>query len=193
MSLKVELLEESFDQVKPRAKAFSESFYDNLFEMYPAAKPLFASTDMIAQREKLIKSLVLIVSNLRSPQVLTDTLQGLGSRHVEYGALPEHYPLVGNALLATFEEYLGNAWTDETKQAWVEAYGAITEIMLDGANYAKEEVELTSVPGVIPANAAIESEYNREKPINETNWVLFGSLLAGGGILTIVLVMLNSG
>jgi nitric oxide dioxygenase len=153
MSLKVELLEASFDKIKPRAKAFGESFYNHLFTMYPEAKPLFANTDMLAQREKLIKSLVLVVSNLRSPDFLTETLQGLGSRHVEYGALPEHYPLVGNALLTTFEEYLGDEWTDEVKQAWVEAYGAITEIMLEGADYDQAAVSLeAATPAPSPAN-----------------------------------------
>lgn len=136
MSLQVELLEQSFEQVKPKADDFVSSFYENLFTDYPAAKPLFGSTEMAAQKKKLLGSLVLVVENLRKPEALTGALKGLGARHVQYGALPEHYPLVGNSLLKTFEQYLAEAWTPETKQAWVDAYGVITELMLEGAEDA---------------------------------------------------------
>ncbi|MEM7759592.1 MAG: globin domain-containing protein [Cyanobacteria bacterium P01_A01_bin.40] len=56
--------------------------------------------------------------------------------------MPEHYPLVGNALLETFEQYLGEKWTPSVKQSWVEAYNAITELMLDGANHDEEKLQL---------------------------------------------------
>lgn len=136
MSLQVELLEQSFEQVKPQKDEFVASFYNNLFTDYPAAKPLFSSTDMAKQKMNLLNSLVDVVENLNNPDILTKTLKGLGTRHVKYGALPEHYPLVGNSLLKTFEQYLKEAWTPEVKQAWVDAYGVITELMLAGAKDA---------------------------------------------------------
>lgn len=144
MSLEVQLLEESFEQIKPKADDFVNSFYDNLFGDYPAAQPLFSHTDMSAQKKKLLDSLVLVIQNLRKPDVLSAALKGLGARHVKYGALPEHYPLVGNSLLKTFGQYLGDDWTPEVKQAWVDAYGAITELMLEGADYTAEQVNLSS-------------------------------------------------
>ena len=142
MTLQVELLEESFAHVKPHADRFGASFYQNLFSAYPEARPLFANTDMAAQQKKLISSLVLVVENLRQPETLESALKGLGARHVQYGTLPEHYPLVGNALLTTFAEYLGANWTAPVQQAWVDAYGAITTIMLEGADYSPEVVQL---------------------------------------------------
>ncbi|MDJ0680756.1 MAG: globin family protein, partial [Xenococcaceae cyanobacterium MO_167.B52] len=111
MSLQVELLEQSFEAIKPQANEFVNSFYDNLFTANPEAKPLFKTTDMAEQKKKLLNSLVLVVDNLRKPDVLDDALRGLGARHVKYGALPEHYPLVGSALLTTFEQYLKEQWT----------------------------------------------------------------------------------
>ena len=144
--LKVKLLEESFEKVKPLANDFVASFYDNLFTDYPAAKPLFAHTNMKEQGNKLLMSLVFVIDNLRKPGELTNALKGLGARHVKYGALPEHYPLVGNSLLKTFDQYLGAEWTAETKQAWVDAYGLITEVMLDGADYSEDDVKLEAEP-----------------------------------------------
>ncbi|PZD75141.1 Bacterial hemoglobin [Acaryochloris thomasi RCC1774] len=156
MSLQVETLERSFDQIKPMADDFVTSFYDNLFTDYPAAEPLFAGTAMEEQKPKLLKSLVLVIQNLRNPEILGDALEGLGARHVKYGALPQHYPLVGNSLLKTFEQYLGKDWTPEVKQAWVDAYGAISETMLAGADYNAADLELegASAPSVAEPDAA---------------------------------------
>ncbi|MGK7903661.1 MAG: globin family protein [Hormoscilla sp.] len=137
MSLEVELLEQSFEKIKPRADEFATSFYDNLFTDNPEAKPLFANTDMAKQKKMLVAALVLVVDNLRKPDTLTKALKDLGARHAKYGTLSEHYPLVGGAILKTFESYLGSDWTPEVKQAWVDAYGAITDLMLAGAEEAK--------------------------------------------------------
>ena len=38
MSLQVELLEQSFEAIKPQADNFVNSFYDNLFTANPEAK-----------------------------------------------------------------------------------------------------------------------------------------------------------
>ena len=133
----LQLLEESFKRVRPCAPEFATSFYENLFKAYPEIKPLFAKTDMWILKQKFIDSLAAIVLNIRYPQKLKDKLQRLGARHVKYGALPEHYPLVGYALLTTFEQYLGEEWTTEVQEAWVNAYADITALILAGAEYDK--------------------------------------------------------
>ena len=182
--LKVTLLEQSFEKVTPHADDFITSFYENLFTDYPAAKPLFAHTDMKTQGQKLLSSLVLVVQNLRNPGALTDALKGLGARHVKYGALPEHYPLVGNTLLKTFEQYLQEDWTPDVNNAWVEAYGAITALMLEGADYSTEEVQLESSP---PTPSA-PSQTNENSGTNITPIV--GGLIGGSVLIALLLILL---
>ncbi len=133
MSLNVELLEQSFDKVKPRANEFAASFYENLFQFHPEVKPLFTHSDMVNQQKKLLNSLVLVVENLRNPEALGPVLNALGGRHVGYGAIPKYYGPVGEALLLTFEQYLVEDWTPEVKKAWLDAFTAITSLMLKGA------------------------------------------------------------
>ena len=170
MPLKVELLEQSFELVKPQADEFVASFYNNLFTDYPAAEPLFSHSDMANQQQMLKGALVMVISNLRKPDVLTDSLRGLGARHVAYGALPDHYPLVGNSLLKTLGQYAGDAWTPELKAAWTEAYGAIAELMLDGADYSAEAIALEKVPPTAPPEekglkvALLEQSFELVKP-----------------------------
>ena len=162
MSLQVEVLEKSFDEIKPQADGFVASFYDNLFTAHPEARPLFDTTDMQAQKKKLLNSLVLVVENLRKPDVLGGALRGLGARHVKYGALPAHYPLVGEALLTTFEQYLQDKWTPQVKQAWVDAYGAISEIMLDGADYSEAEIALPTPESRSPNKTELSASGNTQ-------------------------------
>jgi hemoglobin-like flavoprotein len=133
MSLNVELLEQSFEQIKPRANEFVASFYENLFAAHPEVKLLFANSNMVEQPQKLLKALVFTIQNLRNPEALGTALQAMGARHVRYGSIPQHYPVVGQALLLTFEQYLQDDWTPELKQAWTEAYEAIAALMLKGA------------------------------------------------------------
>jgi hemoglobin-like flavoprotein len=131
--MNVEVLEHSFACIKPHATDFVASFYSNLFADYPQIQPLFVKTDMIEQQKHLISALVLIIDNLRKPDVLTNALKHLGGKHVNYGTVQEHYPMVGTSLLKTFKSYMGTDWTPEVEQSWTDAYEAIASIMLEGA------------------------------------------------------------
>lgn len=198
MSLQIEVLEQSFTEIKPRANEFVASFYDNLLTANPEAKPLFEHTNMASQKKMLLSSLVMVVENLRNPDVLDKSLRGLGARHVKYGALPEHYPLVGGALLTTFQQYLGDKWTPQVKEAWVDAYGAISGIMLDGADYSEAEVALKSEPSnteIAPpevdfSNSTAPSGSEGREDFTHNSGKATIAALAGGGVLGIIATIL---
>ena len=164
MSLNVELLEQTFEKIKPRADEFAASFYEKLFTTHPELKPLFATTDMEKQQKKLISALVLVVENLRSPEALGPVLNALGGRHIGYGVIPKYYSPVGDALLSAFEQSLQQDWTPEVKLAWTDAYRAITALMLKGAGVVslpeKVKLETEIIPEksvTVPANHQLES------------------------------------
>lgn len=140
MALNVEVLEKSFALIEPKGEQFVQRFYDRLFMDYPQVKPMFANTSMAEQQKKLLASLKLVISNLRSPEKLTAALEDLGRRHVGYGVQPEHYDAVGQTLLLTLAEFAGAGWTPEVAGAWKEAYQAIRTIMLQGAGSASGSI-----------------------------------------------------
>jgi hemoglobin-like flavoprotein len=142
MSLNPEVLERSFELVKSDSEGFSATFYRTLFERYPAVKPLFVHTAMSEQGKKLFQSLVLVVETLHNPEALTRALHGLGTRHVRYGVLPSHYPMVGDALLSAFAVHLQDAWTPAVSEAWKDAYAAVTQLMLAGTDYPDDILKL---------------------------------------------------
>ncbi len=145
MTLQIELLEESFRAMKPDFEAFVSDFYTTLFTDYPAIAPLFAHTNMSKQRMMLFAALTLVIENLRNPDVLAAALTGLGTRHVQYGAVPAYYPLFGKTLLQTMQRYLQEGWTAEMQQAWTEAYAIVTRLMLQGTDYDAVTVQLDAL------------------------------------------------
>lgn len=133
MGLDVELLESSFAALAPRGQVLVETFYRNLFADHPEVRPLFANVDLPKQKQKLLASLKLVVDNLRKPKVLNPALEALGARHVDYGVREQHYPAVGATLLKSLAEVAGELWDDRLERAWIDAYGAISAKMLEGA------------------------------------------------------------
>ena len=135
--MNLEALETSFDLVALRGDELMDEFYARLFETAPAVKPLFAHTDLQAQKAMLLGTLVLLRKSLRNLDAILPKLRELGARHVRYGALPEHYPVVGGALIAAMEEIAGEAWRPEYGAAWCEAFSIVADAMIAGAEEAK--------------------------------------------------------
>ena len=132
-SLNLQVLRDSFQRIAPQATAFAARFYERLFAEFPELEPLFVRTDFQDQQQKLVRSLTLILRTLDRPEALVTYLQRLGGEHVGYGVVPEDYPKVAEALLATLAEFSGPAWSAELQAEWEAAVGAVANHMLDGA------------------------------------------------------------
>ena len=133
MNLNLEALETSFDQIAPRGDELMDAFYDRLFAAAPAVRPLFAEGDMKKQKAMLLGTLVLLRKSLRDLDSIVPKLRELGARHVAYGAEPEHYPVVGEVLIASMAEIAGDAWRPEFEEAWNDAFAIVAGAMIDGA------------------------------------------------------------
>jgi hemoglobin-like flavoprotein len=134
MDLNITALETSFDQIAVRGDELVDVFYRRLFEVAPGVRPLFAGADLKRQKGMLLATLVLLRRSLRDLDSVVPKLRDMGARHVRYGAQPEHYPVVGEVLIASMAEIAGDAWTIEYELAWTEAFAVVAGAMLDGAN-----------------------------------------------------------
>lgn len=132
-AINVQLIDESFDKIRPNIEQFTASFYYNLFAIHPELKSLFVKTNIAEQSKMLMGALILAVKNINKPESIATALKNLGARHVKYGAISEYYPYFGEALLLTLQDYLGADWTPPVKQAWRDAYNSIVNLMLEGA------------------------------------------------------------
>lgn len=129
----IDQVEASFRLVAPIAEPAARLFYDTLFAMDPALKPLFAGADLTAQGRKLMTAIGFVVGHLRRPEAMLPAVRELGRRHGGYGVRPAHYATVGAALLATLEQGLGEAFTPAVREAWAAAYGLLAEVMMTAA------------------------------------------------------------
>jgi len=57
----------------------------------------------------------------------------MGANHVTYGVKDRDYNVVGAALLWTLEQGLGDAFTDEVRNAWGAVYEVLASVMKAGA------------------------------------------------------------
>ena len=126
------LVQASFEMVRPIADQAAETFYQRLFEIAPHYRSLFKQ-DMRKQGDMLMSTLGLAVGSLNNLEAILPAVRALGQRHAGYGITAEHYQPVAEALLWTLEHYLGDMFTPELKEAWVEAYTILAGAMIEAS------------------------------------------------------------
>jgi len=128
-----QLVADTWKQVAPIADTAANLFYSRLFEIDPSTRKLFRTTEMDAQRKKLLQTLSFAINGLDHLDVLVSKVEDLGRRHAGYGVTDAHYEAVCAALLWTLEKGLGRAWTPAVTSAWTEVYGMLSGIMRNAA------------------------------------------------------------
>jgi hemoglobin-like flavoprotein len=122
------------------------SFY-RFFELEPSAKDIFgwgkdSGTKLIENTKRFQKHSIFFIQMLHmalgflGPDIefLTEVLLELGAKHAQYGVKPEYFPSMGRALLHSLQETLGDEFTQQTRDAWVEVYGAMSYDMIRAQN-----------------------------------------------------------
>jgi nitric oxide dioxygenase len=133
----IKLVQESFEKVAPLGEKVAEIFYGELFAIEPSLKKMFKG-DLAEQGRKLVNTLAMVVRSLHMPEKIIGPAQLLAKKHVQYGVEPVHYTYVGNALLRTLKTGLGDDFTPELRNAWIEAYGLLSGVM-KAAAYGQHE------------------------------------------------------
>lgn len=126
------LVQDSFDKLMVNSDKTADLFYSHLFEIAPDLKPLFANANMGEQGSKLLTMIAAVVRSLNDFHRVLPAIQEMGERHVAYGVKKEHYPLLGESLLWTLEQSLGDGFTPATKEAWTNVYNSIADIATQG-------------------------------------------------------------
>lgn len=133
------LSQETIDIVKATAPVVGENaekitsrFYPIMFERYPMVKEFFNQSHQREglQQKALANAVVAYALNIENLGALGGAVEGITERHASLNVQPEHYPIVGECLLAAIAEVLGDAVTPEIANAWGEAYGFLAEILI---------------------------------------------------------------
>ena len=128
---RIERLKNSFSEVSAQPRALAARFYQELLAAAPALRPLIPA-DMTSLQGHFEAALALVIRNLEDMAVLQESLRDLGAQHVHWGARPEDYFVVRDAIVRAIQA-ASSSWTDELDADWRRAITAIAVPMLQGA------------------------------------------------------------
>lgn len=125
----INLIQDSFKRLSPKTEAASEIFYDRLFEIAPELRELFRG-DMAGQGMRFMTTMGILVQHLDDPATLRPYLQRLAEGHAAYGVKAEHFKPMGQALIQTMRETLGDGFHEDAAEAWEVAYDHLAREMI---------------------------------------------------------------
>lgn len=116
--------------LKEHGEAITTEMYKVLFEKYPQTKELFKDAEP-DQYKKLASAVYAYAANIDQLENLGKGIEQMATVHVNTNVQPEHYPMVGDALLQAIKNVLGDAATDEVMAAWEEAFGFLANVLIN--------------------------------------------------------------
>lgn len=120
-------------------QAITDRMYDIMFTRYPDVKAMFANAPD-NQSFKLSSAIAAYAQNIDKLDNLTGAVNGMVTAHVRTGVKAEHYPVVAECLMEALHDVLGDAFTDDIKGAWTEAYMFLANLLIDAESkmYAEQ-------------------------------------------------------
>jgi len=124
-----EIIKATAPVLKEHGEAITTAMYKVLFSKYPETQELFkdATAD---QHKKLASAVYAYAANIDKLENLGKGIEQMATVHVKTNVKPEHYPMVGDALLQAIKSVLGDGATDEVMAAWEEAYGFLANVLI---------------------------------------------------------------
>ncbi|WP_159911573.1 NO-inducible flavohemoprotein [Pantoea sp. 18069] len=120
-------------------EALITHFYQRLLGEHPEVRALFNSTHQQsgAQPRALAFSVLMYAKHIDRLENLGNLPAQIINKHVALQVQPEHYPIVGQCLLASIREVLGaEIATDAVIDAWAAAYQQLADILIGAETQA---------------------------------------------------------
>lgn len=141
----IDVIKATVPILKTHGEALTRLMYQRMFSNNPEVKPFFNQAHQHAdsQQKALAAAVCAYAENIDNPAALADTVELIAQKHVSLGVRAEHYPIVGQNLLAAIKELLGDAATDDIINAWAEAYQVLADIFIEREQqiYAQQQAE----------------------------------------------------
>lgn len=128
----VEIIKSTVPVLQVHGKTITTVFYGMLFENHPELLNIFnhANQRQGKQQAALANAVIAAAANIDQLANILPVVKQIAEKHRALGVLPEHYPIVGETLLAAIGQVLGDAATPEIMGAWAKAYGVIADAFI---------------------------------------------------------------
>jgi nitric oxide dioxygenase len=121
-------------------EVLTRHFYKRMFTHNPEVAPYFNQANQTGKQQRaLAGAIVAYAANIDNLEVLGGAVELIAQKHASLMIKPEHYPIVGENLLASIREVLGEAATDDIINAWAAAYGFLAGILIGRERQISEE------------------------------------------------------
>lgn len=131
--------------LEQHGEMLTKHFYKRMFSHNPEVAPLFNPSNQHSgfQQRALAAAICAYAANIDNLDVLSGAVELIAQKHASLRIKAEHYPVVGENLLASIREVLGEAATDDIIGAWAEAYNFLANILIGReAQIYKEQSQL---------------------------------------------------
>lgn len=127
----IEIVKATAPVVADHAETLTRHFYKRMFSHNPEVIPYFNQAHQLAGRQQkaLAAAICAYAANIDRLEALGSAVELIAQKHASLQVKPEHYPIVGENLLASIREVLGESASDEVINAWAEAYGLLAKIL----------------------------------------------------------------
>ena len=118
--------------LQEHGELLTRHFYKRMFVKNPEVAPFFNRSNQVtgSQQKALAAAICAFAANVDNLEVLGSAVELIAQKHASLQIKPEHYPIVGENLLASIREVLGEGASDAVIQAWAEAYGFLANILI---------------------------------------------------------------
>lgn len=127
--------------ISEKGELFTQHFYKRMFSNNPEVLPFFNQSNQHSgtQQRALSSAIIAYANNIDNLSVLDSAIDVIVHKHVSLQIKEEQYPIVGDNLIGTIKEVLGDAATEEVLTAWTEAYWFLADLLIEAEKkvYAK--------------------------------------------------------
>ena len=128
----IDVVKSTAPVLQQHGETLTKHFYQRMFSHNPEVGPFFNQANQAegTQQRALAGAICAYAANIDNLEVLGGAVELIANKHASLMIKPEHYPIVGENLLASIKEVLGDGATDDVINAWAEAYGFLTDILV---------------------------------------------------------------
>ncbi|PKG24213.1 NO-inducible flavohemoprotein [Niallia nealsonii] len=129
----IEIIKSTVPVLEVHGTEITTVFYKNMFEAHPELLNIFNHTNQKQGRQQtaLANTVLAAAKNIDKLETIIPVVKQIAHKHRSLAVKAEHYPIVGQFLLQSIKEVLGDAATDEIINAWAEAYGVIADVFIN--------------------------------------------------------------
>ena len=128
----IDIIKSTVPVLREHGVEITTTFYKRMFENNPEVKSMFnmERQESKEQPKALAMAILAAAQNIDNLEAILPAVQKMCKAHGNANVKPEHYPIVGENLLAAIKEVLGDAATEEVLNAWAEAYEVIAKVFI---------------------------------------------------------------